>query len=365
MEAGKFTAAILDSLHLLSEVIRDKSGLEGDGVALVGSAFGGASPKLKVNRLQTESEQNIQRGTEALLRGIYQAIRNPRSHGPFVDDASDAYAIIMFVDYLLRLVDRSKSPFSLAGFVDRLSDPDFVPNERYAELLVDEIPEGKRLEVCKEAFSRRAGDAPRMRNFFDRILRTLSVEDRGELVEMLSEELAQTTDEKTVRFVLGAFPPTVWSAIRELPRIRIENKLIQSIKAGKWDAQAGRCTGGVFGTWTTRIVNHITLKDELGRAVVQKLISGDREEQDYAFQYFTAHLTTIFDAPSALLTLCVNNGLKKGDVRFKDLAHAWRLTDELDERSTEDPWRKPFAHLLESFTAAPDDFRASDEDVPF
>src|SRR5262245_23306316 len=68
LEARNFKAAILDGIHLLTDVIRQRSGLDGDGVALVGAAFGGSSPKLKVNRLQTESELNIQRGVEAMLR---------------------------------------------------------------------------------------------------------------------------------------------------------------------------------------------------------------------------------------------------------------------------------------------------------
>lgn len=75
IESRNFSAAVLDAIHFLSDVIRERSGLEGDGVALIGAAFGGNSPKLKVNRLQTESEQNVQRGVESLLRGIFQAVR--------------------------------------------------------------------------------------------------------------------------------------------------------------------------------------------------------------------------------------------------------------------------------------------------
>jgi uncharacterized protein (TIGR02391 family) len=58
--------------------------------------LGGKTPRLKVNRLQTESEQNVQKGIEALLRGIYQAIRNPRSHGRHADEEKDMVAIILF-----------------------------------------------------------------------------------------------------------------------------------------------------------------------------------------------------------------------------------------------------------------------------
>jgi uncharacterized protein (TIGR02391 family) len=110
IEGRRFSNAVLDAVHFLSDVIRERSGLEGDGVGLIGAAFGGASPKLKVNRLQTESEQNVQKGIESLLRGVYQAIRNPRSHGMHVDEERDAVAIILFLDYLLRIVDQSRSP---------------------------------------------------------------------------------------------------------------------------------------------------------------------------------------------------------------------------------------------------------------
>lgn len=140
IEPRNFSAAVLDAIHFLSDVIRERSGLDGDGVALIGAAFGGSSPKLKVNRLQTESEQNVQRGVESLLRGVFQAIRNPRSHGTYPDGEKDAVAILLFLDYLLRIVDQSRSPFSLAAFVGRVLDPDFVPTERYAALLVKEIP---------------------------------------------------------------------------------------------------------------------------------------------------------------------------------------------------------------------------------
>ena len=42
-----FTGAIQDSMYFLGDLIRDRSGLEGDGVALVGKAFGGRRPVLE------------------------------------------------------------------------------------------------------------------------------------------------------------------------------------------------------------------------------------------------------------------------------------------------------------------------------
>jgi len=136
-ESGNYTGAILDALHFLSNLIREKTGLESDGVALAGQAFGGKSPKLKVNKLQSESDKNVQRGIEQLVRGIYQGIRNPRSHEKYTDSEKDAEAIILFINYLIKTIEQSKSPFTKSDFLKRVFDPDFVRNERYAKLLVN------------------------------------------------------------------------------------------------------------------------------------------------------------------------------------------------------------------------------------
>ena len=94
-EAGRFTDAIKDAMFSLTELIREKANLEGDGVSLVGQAFGGANPKIKVTKLESQSDKDIQAGTEAMLRGIYQAIRNPRSHEKYNDSKDEADAIIV------------------------------------------------------------------------------------------------------------------------------------------------------------------------------------------------------------------------------------------------------------------------------
>src|SRR5512138_3720479 len=77
---GHYSHAIVDAMHHLSNAIREKSGLDGDGAALVGQALGSETPKLRVNAMKTENERNVQRGLEQILRGLYMAVRNPRSH---------------------------------------------------------------------------------------------------------------------------------------------------------------------------------------------------------------------------------------------------------------------------------------------
>jgi uncharacterized protein (TIGR02391 family) len=371
-EARQFTNAVLDGIHFLSDVIRERSGLEGDGASLVGQAFGGASPKLKVNRLQTESEQNVQRGVEALLRGVYQAIRNPRSHGVSQDDERDATAILLFLDYLLRIVDESKSPFSLPSIVTRVLDAGFVPSARYADLLVEEIPAGKRLLVCREIFVGRSGaDSTKLKHFFTSILPKLTPEDRADIAQLVSEELRQSDDDDLIRFVLGAFPSEFWLELSEIARLRSEHKMIQSVATGRHDSKSGKIKAGVFGTWLTLILKEMTLKTELWTAIGKKLRSTDVAEQNYAFEYFAPKMDGVLDAPSPALRAWIVKGIREGDERFRSLAESWSYSsDNTGQRDAEDPWRKPFTKALEEFKPALEPLpepvsELTDDDIPF
>ena len=131
--AGNYSHAILDAMHHLSNVLRSKSNVDGDGAALVGQALGGDPPKLRINRLQTETERNVQKGLEQILRGLYLAIRNPRSHEHIEDPKESANAIIHFIDYLLRIIVQSEEPFTTSGFLSCVFDRDFFKSDQYRD----------------------------------------------------------------------------------------------------------------------------------------------------------------------------------------------------------------------------------------
>ena len=169
-QSRNYTAAILESIYFLSNLIREKTGLEADGVSLAGQAFGGKNPKLKVNKLQTESDWNVQQGMEQILRGIYAAFRNPRSHEKYNDTQDEADSIIVFIDYLIKLIDLSKTPFSKESFLPRVFDSDYVTGERYASLIISEIPVKQRLDIYLEVYTKReTGSCDKIKHFLMKI----------------------------------------------------------------------------------------------------------------------------------------------------------------------------------------------------
>lgn len=151
-ESKIYTNAILGAIHYLSNALRERVNLDGDGVSLVGRALGGNNPHLCINKLQTEAEKDEQKGFEQILRGIYQGIRNPRSHSQFSDNQDTADKIILFLDYVLGLINKAKEPFTIEEWMTRVFDPYFVKSDRYAELLVSEVPLKKYLDTLITLF---------------------------------------------------------------------------------------------------------------------------------------------------------------------------------------------------------------------
>jgi hypothetical protein len=212
-------------------------------------------------------------------------------------------------------------------------------------------------------FSRRSeADGKKVYFFFEAILAVMSEEDKQEFLSVVSDELAVTDDEDTIRFVLQTLSD-FWPELDETARLRIENKLINSAKDGRWIKAQNRTRGGALGTWIISIHNQLALKEDLWRVLTQKLASSDREAQDYVFQYFIRSASEVFEKPSFSLVQAVNKGLKAGDVRFKEAVEYWKIEDDFGG-SSEGQWVKPFHDAFSSFQET-ELTLSDDDDIPF
>lgn len=91
--------AVFEATKGLAQRIRDLSGVDADGAALVERVFSIERPVLAINTLQTETEKTEHKGFAALLKGCFAAIRNPLAHEPKIlwegeDDAADYFSLI-------------------------------------------------------------------------------------------------------------------------------------------------------------------------------------------------------------------------------------------------------------------------------
>lgn len=284
-ESQVYNAAILEAIHVLSNTLRERGDVDGDGVSLVSQALAGDSPRLRINKFQTETERNEQKGLEQILRGLYQGIRNPRSHEQFEDTQDTADAIILFINYIIGVISEAKEPFTIGEWCNRVFDADFVPSSKYAKLLASEVPSKKYNEVLISIYRNKAsGDGNKLSYIFDALIQLAGDDKIDEFLAVVSDELRTANDELNVRQVLQLLPARLWPRISEVARLRIENKLIQSIKSGEYDESSDSCMSGALGTWSRDYIKYFSLKSELFGMLVAKL-EGDFEEQDYVAKY--------------------------------------------------------------------------------
>lgn len=288
-ESENYTGAILDAIFKLTDTIRNKTGLEGDGASLIGQAFGGDDPRIKLNKLQTDSEKDIQKGIQEILRGIYTGIRNPRSHDAMVDNKLSADAIIVFINYLLKLIDESKLRFNEADFLDRVFDPYYVKTKEYSTLLVQDIPKRQRANIAIQTILRRDdGNIYSLGSFLEALFDQLEAPELSRVYKVISDELKTTTDNTDIRYLVHICPAKYWPQVEPSVRIRTEAILYTDFSKGSYDESTQKCGDcGALATWITE--THLDNFGELEkwtRQAVEMLESENVNAVSYIETYF-------------------------------------------------------------------------------
>jgi len=300
-----YSDAILDSIKYLTNIIREKSKVDGDGAGLIGQAFGGQSPKIKINKMATTSEIDEQKGYEQILRGIYCGIRNPRSHEQYQDVKEVADSIIIFINYLAEMIKSTKSYFQLEEYKNRVFDPLFVEREDYAEMLVNEIPSD---EIVNTSISilkdRNRGESKKLETYFKALFNKMDRSQYDSLMKAISNELKIAQQNNDIISIIRLIEPKFWPILDDDVKIRIENVIIESVREGYYDMYEG-IKKGHLGTWAGDIGGYFKLRRELGEAIIEQL-NNNWYAQNYIAEYFIYYLSSII-IDNDLIRRCCNN----------------------------------------------------------
>jgi uncharacterized protein (TIGR02391 family) len=374
-DSGNYSHAILEAMHHLTTVLRERSGADGDGVALVGQALGGETPKLLVNAFQSETERNIQRGVEQVLRGLYLSIRNPRSHEQMTDTQNDADAIIHFLDYILRILNSSKEAFTVESFKASIFDTEFVESKRYAELLIVDVPTNRRGDALLALFKeRRNVETKKLRFVVSTLLGVLSEAQLIQYLNVVSDDLRFATEAADIRTALQMLTPELWPRVAEATRLRIENKLIREITDGEI-LHNGKTTGSL-GTWSSTFLKNFSLRQEAANVLIAKLEDIDPDDRHYVAKYFLANLPSVLteEAERRRGIRAVAQAIETGDSNLREslinwvrfFPSVWQLELAESLRSSTDPANP--AVILDDGTpllSAPTASTITDDDIPF
>lgn len=301
-ESKSYSNAIIDAMKFLTDLIREKAKLDGDGANLVGQAFGGKAPPIKISPMQKISEIDEQKGFEQLLRGLYTGIRNPRTHEIYNDQKGECNAVIIFINYLVNIINAARSFFVLDAFKKRIFDPLFVEKPEYAELLVSEIPSDELVNTAISILEeRKQGDASKLEFFFDAVFNKAEEEQKQLIMKVFSNKLKNTTTDSEIIGIIRFINSNLWALLDDDCKLRIENRIIESVKKGYY--KDGRCENGVLGTWGNSLGQHFKLKFELASALIE-LLSPNWYTQNYVGQFYLPYLDSIVKGKHRITRCC-------------------------------------------------------------
>lgn len=104
--SAHYADAVEAGVKALNELVRFRTGSTLDGDTLMTTTFSVNAPKLRLNRLRSDSDKSEQRGHMMLCQGVVAAWRNPRAHNSQFDDQPDA--ALMMLETLQHLMDVTK-----------------------------------------------------------------------------------------------------------------------------------------------------------------------------------------------------------------------------------------------------------------
>jgi uncharacterized protein (TIGR02391 family) len=302
---GHYSDAILAGTKCLTDVLREKGDVEGDGTQLVGQVLGGTAPKLQINSLQTTSEKDEQKGIEQLLRGYYMGVRNPRTHENMEDTEEFCIRIMILIDTMLQYLEREVQEFNVIKFTDRIYDPHFVASEEYAESLVAQVPGNKLIHAFKAAFDRRnESDIKDIKFAFNAMYQVMSEDDLSVATKHVGDALREAVENSEIADLFRLLKPSAWQLLQDDVKIRIENLVIDSCNKGRYDYYSG-LEKGALGTWGNRFGRYFTRKRDLADALISCLTS-DWYTQNYVGKKFMYSLPAIVSDDDQLEELAEN-----------------------------------------------------------
>lgn len=95
--------SVFEAVKSIAEEIRQRTSLTLDGAELIDRALSVTNPLIKINSLQTDTEQSEQKGFSNLIKGVFGMFRNTTAHAPKVvwtiteDEALDIMTTISLI----------------------------------------------------------------------------------------------------------------------------------------------------------------------------------------------------------------------------------------------------------------------------
>lgn len=325
-ERSDYTEAVRDAVFHISEVLREKGGIEDkDGTKLVETALLGSNPAIKINKNETTTERDFQQGIGYAFKGIMLSVRNRISHEGFHYTQDEAEILILYMNFLLNQVDKSGGITKIDNIMDLLLDDDFTDTKEYAELLLKEIPAKKRYDLLLELYQKR-DELPQhtLKFFISFLFASLTKAAKNDFIRVVSSSLMKCKDNYDLRMYFHYFMKDTYSDIDRLAQLRVEDLIQKSIRAGEAESfyddnrKKIKCNSeGSLSTWINDKLDFLSNKKQIVETLFRKL-NGNYSEQLFVFSYFERAISKKASDYSEYEVNTIKRQLKNGNKLFFD-----------------------------------------------
>lgn len=292
-----YTEALRDASFLLKDILQTKSGeFDKDNTKLVDAVLSGQNPTLKINNYITQSEKDMQTGIAFGIKGIFMHVRNPISHEKIMYEKKDADAILFYIDYLLRQVDKSNGTTLIDEWLPLLEDDTFTDSEEYAEELIKEVPRKKVYELLSVIYDDRENIAQyKTKYFIQCLIKKLTADEKNAFINKINTDLAQTHGGYSLSMFFHFFGEDLFDSLKRVVKLRVEDIIYHGIKNAVVDLKDNDILGdnAQTATWANDFIEKFESKNKIKNLLFDKATS-TKAQRDYVLKYYEKYVS-LFD----------------------------------------------------------------------
>lgn len=313
--------ALRDACMYIVGLIQEKSdNYDLDNNKLIDTVLSVNNPKLLINKNQTQSEKDEQKGFYYLVKGLICSVRNPLSHTRNIKYSKDETdAILLFINnILLPKLDDTKE----FGYVDDWFEFIFVESEnddnRYSDKILESMSKKDKFELMKEIVEKIDEiEEGKYKYLINKLYNELTSKAQNEVCIILNRKLIKVHDSDYLRMFFDHFNPEIWDRLNPLATVRLEGIVFNSIKNGEMfvsplNYMDTMNSAAELSTYAVNWINNFSNYDEIEEYLIDNL--DKKKTAKYIFKYFWS----IIRKKEVILKHSVKiiDGLKNGKIYY-------------------------------------------------
>ena len=353
-----YTSALRDLMMLIKNIVQELSEISDvDGSKLMSKAFLGKDPKLLINKFETQTEKDTQNGIGFILQGLFFSIRNPISHEDIIYSQENADAIILFVDYILGVIDKSKGKRNVEDWISFISNEDFPNDAEYADEILNDIPSKKRLDLLIQVYRERKNIPRATKTFITKLFEVLSSNEQNQFIDVIEQEMYSCNRSTEFTNFLYIYVPFAYVKLSKATKLRIENILFGFIEQAMISDNGNTNNKNAsIGTWVCDRLTFLERRDKFIDMLFKKLTDNNQDSRNYVTKFFINYIIDDSVKLNSLRKRALHSRFKAGDeVVYNHVTALISLTSNSE-------WAQEFEADIDSFKSVDN---AETGEIPF